>query len=126
VIEPRKGFSYKSFKGCDPPKLDGRKSAIATYQWVYEMEAVIHISGCTATQVVNYVTHSFVSAALFWWDSIKQAKGPVVLATLTWDDLNKLVMSKFCPIIGKDEIEREFIMLEAGKMTLQQCTTKFD
>jgi ABC-type uncharacterized transport system permease subunit len=118
VIEPRKGCSYKSFKGCDPPKLDGHKISIATYQWVYEMEAVIDISGCTATQAVKYATHSFVSEALFWWDSIKQAKGPVVLATLSWDYLKKLGMNNFCPTIEKDKIEREFIMLEAGTMTL--------
>jgi hypothetical protein len=49
-----------------------------------------------------------------------------VLATLTWDDLKKLVMTKLCPTIERDNIEREFIMLEVGAMTLQQYTTKFD
>jgi hypothetical protein len=66
VIEPRKGCSYKSLKGYDPSKHDGRKSAMATYQWVHEMETVIDISGCTAAQAVKYVSHSFVSEALFW------------------------------------------------------------
>jgi hypothetical protein len=37
-----------------------------------------------------------------------------------------MVMSKFCPMIERDKIEQEFIILEAGTMTLQQYTTKFD
>jgi hypothetical protein len=49
-----------------------------------------------------------------------------VLATLTWDNVKKLVMSKFFPTIERDKIEREFIMLEARTMTLHQYTTKFD
>jgi hypothetical protein len=64
-IEPRKGCSYKSSKGCDPLKLDGRKSAIATYQWVNELEVVIDKSGCTTTQAMKYATYSFVSEELF-------------------------------------------------------------
>jgi hypothetical protein len=104
-LKPSKGCTYKSFKGCDPQEFYGRKKAIATYQWIHEMEAVIDISGCITTQAVKYATHSFVSEALFWWDNIIQAKGPEVLATLTWDDLKKLVMSKFCPTIETDKIE---------------------
>jgi hypothetical protein len=123
---PRKGCPYKSFKGCDPPKFDGRKSAMATYQWIHEMEAIIDISGCTIAQAVKYATHSFVSEALFWWDNIKQAKGHAVLATLTWEDLKNLIMSRFCPMIGRGKIEREFIILGVGTMTLQQYITKFD
>ncbi|XP_076926379.1 uncharacterized protein LOC143589528 [Bidens hawaiensis] len=42
----RGGCNYKSFVGCDSPKLTGLGDAIATLQWITAMDKIIRISEC--------------------------------------------------------------------------------
>ncbi|KAI3813556.1 hypothetical protein L1987_18282 [Smallanthus sonchifolius] len=59
-----RGCNYKSFRGCDPPKYDGRKDVVSTFKWIERMNGVINISECRDDQAVKFAAHSFTNEAL--------------------------------------------------------------
>ncbi|KAD5960518.1 hypothetical protein E3N88_11990 [Mikania micrantha] len=91
-----------------------------------KMEAVIMISQCREDQEVLFATHSFVSEALYWWGTIKQAHREQAVAALRWNDMKKMVLERFCPRGEVDGMEMEFLKLEAGTMTHREYTKKFN
>ncbi|KAI3801804.1 hypothetical protein L1987_29920 [Smallanthus sonchifolius] len=90
-----RGCTYKGFKDGDPPKFDGNKDSVATFEWIERMNAVINISECRQDQAVKYVAHSFTNEALDWWRNIQRTKSSNALARMTWEDLKKLIIQKF-------------------------------
>ncbi|KAD3336153.1 hypothetical protein E3N88_31672 [Mikania micrantha] len=121
-----KGCDYKAFKGCNPPPFDGKKDAVATCHWVSAMEAVIEISECRVDQAVKFAAHSFTEEALHWWNTVKQSKTTTDVEGMKWENLKELVMKHFCPKNEIDKIEREFLILKAGRMNHRQYTSKFN
>ncbi|KAD4888366.1 hypothetical protein E3N88_20439 [Mikania micrantha] len=117
---------YKIFKSCNPPSFDGKKDAVTAHQWLREMESVIKISECNDSQKVKFEAHSFVSEALFWWDTIQQAMGEPAVEALSWESFKHLVLAKFCPKFVVDKMEKDFMNIEVGTMTHQEYTTKFN
>ena len=120
------GCSYKVFCEGKPQMFEGKRDALATLPWLKEMDAVVKMSECRPDQAVKYVTHSFKGEALYWWDSIQEAYGEQPVDAMTWNGLKELVRSKFCPENELDKMETNFLKLEAGGMTHQEYTTKFD
>ncbi|KAI3815522.1 hypothetical protein L1987_15193 [Smallanthus sonchifolius] len=117
VGSSNRGCTYKGFKDGDPPKFDGNKDSMATFEWIERMNAVINISECRPDQAVKYVAHSFTNEALCWWRNIQRTKSPNVLARMTWEDLKKLIIQKFYPQNEIDHVENKFLNFKAGNKT---------
>ncbi|KAI3687080.1 hypothetical protein L1987_80771 [Smallanthus sonchifolius] len=126
VVSSNRGCTYKGFKDGDPPKFDGSKDSVAMLEWIERMSAVINISDCRPDQAVKYVAHSFTNEALGWWRNIQRTKSPNALARMTWEELKKLVIQKFCPQNEIDRVENEFLNLKAGNKTHRQYTSRFN
>ncbi|KAI3671847.1 hypothetical protein L1987_87044 [Smallanthus sonchifolius] len=109
--------TYKGFKDGDPPKFEGNKDSVATFEWIERMNAVINISECRPDQAVKYVAHSFTNEALGWWRNIQRIKSPNAIARMTWEDLKKLIIQKFCPQNEIDRVENEFLNFKASNKT---------
>ncbi|KAI3812883.1 hypothetical protein L1987_17596 [Smallanthus sonchifolius] len=120
-----RGCNYKCFRGCDLPKYDGRKDVVATFEWIEKMNGVINFSECRDDQAVSFAAHSFTNEALSWWRSIERIKSSAELKKMKWDDMKKLLFTKFCPQNEIDRVEREFLGLCAGSMTHRQYTSKY-
>ncbi|KAI3814191.1 hypothetical protein L1987_18939 [Smallanthus sonchifolius] len=126
VGSSNRGCTYKGFKDGDPPKFDGNKDSVATFEWIERMNAVINISECRPDQAVKYVAHSFTNEALGWWRNIQRIKSPNAIARMTWEDLKKLIIQKFCPQNEIDRVENEFLNFKVGNKTHRQYTSRFN
>ncbi|KAI3695423.1 hypothetical protein L1987_78420 [Smallanthus sonchifolius] len=126
VGSSNRGCTYKSFKDGDAPKFDGNKDLVATFEWIERMNAVINISECRPDQAVKYVAHSFTNEALSWWRNIQRTKSPNALAKMTWEDLKKQIIQKFCPQNEIDRVENEFLNFKAGSKAHRQYTSRFN
>ncbi|KAI3797403.1 hypothetical protein L1987_32660 [Smallanthus sonchifolius] len=126
VVSSNRGCTYKGFKEGDPPKFDGNKDSVATFEWIERMNAVINISECRPDQAVKYVAHSFTNEALSWWRNIQRTNSPNALSRMTWEDLKKLIIQKFCPQNEIDRVENEFLNFKAGSKTHRQYTSRFN
>ncbi|KAI3794375.1 hypothetical protein L1987_37006 [Smallanthus sonchifolius] len=120
------GCTYKGFKDGYPPKFDGNKDSVATFEWIEKMNVVVNISKCRPDQAVKYVAHSFTNEALGWWRNIQRTKSPNALARMTWEELKKLIVQKFCPQNEIDRVENEFLNFKAGSKTHRQYTSRFN
>ncbi|KAI3704127.1 hypothetical protein L1987_74341 [Smallanthus sonchifolius] len=120
VASRNRGCTYKGFKDGDPP------NSVATFEWIERMNAVINISECRPDQAVIYVAHSFTNEALGWWRNIQRTKSPNAIARMTWEDLKKLIIQKFCPQNEIDRVENEFLNFKAGNKTHRQYTSRFN
>ena len=119
-------ISYKHFKECDPPKFEGHKDVVITYKWLREMEAAFKLSKCREDQKVGFAVHSFQAEALYWWDTIEQSMGEIVVNQMTWNDFKALVTDKFCPKGEMDRIEVRLLQFQAGDMNHREYTSKFE
>ncbi|KAI3725161.1 hypothetical protein L1987_64939 [Smallanthus sonchifolius] len=126
-VEPsNRGCTYKGFKDGDPPKYDGNKDSVATFEWIERMNAIINISECRPYQAVKYIAHSLTNEALSWWRNIQRIKSPNALARMTWEYLKKLIIQKFCPQNEIDRVENEFLNFKVGSKTHHQYTSRFN
>ncbi|KAI3828201.1 hypothetical protein L1987_02298 [Smallanthus sonchifolius] len=89
------------------------------------MKGVINIRECRDDQGVNFAAHSFTNEALSWWISIEITKSSADMKKLKWDDMKKLLITKFCPQNEIDRVGREFLGLCTGNMTHRQYTSKY-
>ncbi|KAI3743346.1 hypothetical protein L1987_61053 [Smallanthus sonchifolius] len=89
------------------------------------MNGVINISECRDDQEVKFAAHSFTNEALSWWRSIERIKSSTEMKKMKWDDMKKLLITKFCPQNEIDRVEREFLGLCADSMTHRQYTSKY-
>ncbi|GJR77727.1 hypothetical protein Tco_0090092 [Tanacetum coccineum] len=78
-------------------EFNGEGDAVTTMKWVREMESVINASNYADDEKVKYVTHSFKSEALFWWDMIIDVHERRAIECLTWEEFKEAVINKFCP-----------------------------
>ena len=124
--EISKGCNYGVFSRCKPPTFDGNGDVAAAQRWIREMNAVLNISECREDQKVKFAAHSLVDTALVWWDNIVVANGTRAIARMTWSEMRRLVAEEYCPERELDKMEREFLSLEAGNMTHQEYTSKFN
>jgi Tfp pilus assembly protein PilO len=75
---------------------------------------------------VKFASHSLVSEALCWWDNIMQAMGTKAIERMKWKEFKQLVTDQYCQASELTSLEKKFINLEAGSMTHQEYTTKFN
>jgi hypothetical protein len=90
------------------------------------METTIRINECKEDQKVKFVSHSFVSEALCWWDNLVQAMGERAVQRMKWKEFKNLVTDQYCPSSEVNHLEKEFVTLEADKMTLHEYIIKFN
>ena len=126
VEETGKGCNYGGFSRCKPPTFDGKGTVDTAQRWVREMEAVLEISECREDQKVKFAAHSLVGPALNWWDNIVSAIGVRAIRRMRWSEMKMLVVEEYCPERELDKIELEFLSLEAGNMSHQEYTSKFN
>ncbi|KAI3815765.1 hypothetical protein L1987_15446 [Smallanthus sonchifolius] len=63
VGSSNRGCTYKGFKDGDPPKFDGNKDPVATFEWIERMNAVVNISECRPDQAngIDRVENEFLN-----------------------------------------------------------------
>jgi hypothetical protein len=67
-----------------------------------------------------------VSDALCWWDNIMQAMGTKAVEKMKWKEFKQLVTDQYCPASELLILEKKFINPEAGSVTHQEYTMKFN
>nr|GEW76963.1 putative reverse transcriptase domain-containing protein [Tanacetum cinerariifolium] len=61
------------------------------------MKSVFYISGCTVNNQVKFATCTLLGAALTWWNGHVKTLGHDADYAMTWGNLKKMLMDKYCP-----------------------------
>ncbi|GJU45267.1 putative reverse transcriptase domain-containing protein [Tanacetum coccineum] len=74
---------------------------------IREMETVFRISNCSVGNQIKFSTCTLLTGALMLWNSHAMTVGNDVAYAMTWADLKKKMMDKYCPRNEIKKIESE-------------------
>ncbi|GJX89222.1 hypothetical protein Tco_0341236 [Tanacetum coccineum] len=94
--------TYPDFMKCKPLYFKGTKGVVELTQWFERMEIVFRISNCTVENQIKFATYTLLGSALTWRNSHIRTVGYNVAYAMTWTNLKKIMIDKYCP---RDEIK---------------------
>ncbi|GJV00283.1 putative reverse transcriptase domain-containing protein [Tanacetum coccineum] len=99
--------TYQDFMKCQPLFFRGTEGVVDLTQWFERMETVFRISNCTVENQVKFATCTLMGIALTWWNSHARTVTNDVAYAMTWIDLKKKMITKYCPRNEIKKIEAE-------------------
>ncbi|GJV47507.1 putative reverse transcriptase domain-containing protein [Tanacetum coccineum] len=89
--------SYKEFMSCQPFNFNGTEGAIGLICWFEWTELVFSHSNCAEKNKVKFAISTLTEGALFWWNSFAQPIGIEEAYKVTWIEIKRLLIKKYCP-----------------------------
>ncbi|GJR18209.1 putative reverse transcriptase domain-containing protein [Tanacetum coccineum] len=95
--------TYPVFMKCKPLYFKGTKGVVELTQWFERMETVFRISNCSVENQIKFSTCTLLGSALTWWNAHVRTASHDVAYAMTWTNLKKKIIDKYCP---KGEIKK--------------------
>ncbi|XP_038975746.1 uncharacterized protein LOC120106766 [Phoenix dactylifera] len=108
-----------------PSAFKGTTSTQEAEAWIDEMEKAFRAIECTDEEKVKFATYRLHDRAHHWWMSVERTLAPEQEA-LTWQRFRTAFYSKYFPSSRLRELEREFLNLSQGTMTVDEYEAEFD
>ncbi|XP_024971917.1 uncharacterized protein LOC112510801 [Cynara cardunculus var. scolymus] len=89
------------------------------------MQSSFKICRCAEDQKVTYAATTFVDYALHWWESECAIKGDKDIAAMTWEQMENMMMYKYCTQSEVNKLESEFLRLKQGSLSVQEYVNDF-
>ncbi|GJU08629.1 putative reverse transcriptase domain-containing protein [Tanacetum coccineum] len=99
--------TYQDFMKCQPLYFKGTEGVVELTQWFERMETVFRISNYFVENQIKFSTCTLLAGALTWWNSHVITVGHDVAYAMTWIDLKKKMMEKYCPRNEMMKLEAE-------------------
>ncbi|XP_059455138.1 uncharacterized protein LOC132185376 [Corylus avellana] len=123
--EGQQGCTFGNFNRQRPPIFDGQPDAIATENWVLQIEKLMDVMNCTEEQRVKYATFYLTEGAERWWTAQKEHLQQRLGAIIPWMDFKEAFLERFFPQTTRQAKAQEFTDLIQGSMTVEQYAAKF-
>nr|GEY72984.1 hypothetical protein [Tanacetum cinerariifolium] len=104
--------TYQDFMKCQPLYFKGTEGVVELTQWFERIEMIFRISNCLAENRIKFATCTLLVGALTWWNSHVRIVGNDAAYVMTWIELKKKMVDKYCPRNEMKKIEAEFWNLE--------------
>ncbi|GJX23984.1 reverse transcriptase domain-containing protein [Tanacetum coccineum] len=85
----------------------GTEGVVELTQWFERMETVFRISNCSVENQIKFSTCTLLAGALTWWNSHVLTVSHDVTYAMTWADLRKKMIDKYCPRNEMKNLEAE-------------------
>ncbi|XP_024990628.1 uncharacterized protein LOC112524916 [Cynara cardunculus var. scolymus] len=89
------------------------------------MQSCFKICRCAGDQKVTYVATTFVDYALHWWECECAIRGNEDIVAMTWEQMKKTMMDKYCSQTEVNKLESEFLRLKQGSLSVQEYVNDF-
>ncbi|GKB05302.1 putative reverse transcriptase domain-containing protein [Tanacetum coccineum] len=89
--------TYPDFMKCKPLYFKGTEGVVELTHWFEKMETIFRISNCTMENQVRFATCTLLGGALTWWNSHIKTVGHDIAYEMTWTNLKKKMIDKYCP-----------------------------
>ncbi|GJV48514.1 reverse transcriptase domain-containing protein [Tanacetum coccineum] len=95
--------TYQDFMKCKPLT----EGVVELTQWFERMETVFCISNCSVENQIKFSTCTLLAGALTWWNSYVMTVTHDVAYVMTWVELRKKMIDKYCPRNEMKKLEAE-------------------
>ena len=120
-----RGGTYKTFLSCQPPSFKGGEDPLECKRWIRKIEQTFRAACVADSQKANYAIHLLGGEALEWWDSVYESMTVEARIGLTWENLVERINLKYCDEGLMMLVEREFLDLKKGSMSIAKFNTTF-
>ncbi|XP_061993237.1 uncharacterized protein LOC133711082, partial [Rosa rugosa] len=103
-------------------KFHGSMDYMVADQWVEDMENYFEMMDCNEIEKRKLATFMLKGEARVWWNCMQKT---IDVTTLTWDGFVRLFREKYFPASVREKLEREFLSLTQGKMTVTEYEAEF-
>jgi len=125
--EEQRGCTFEQFNKQHPPSFEGLPDAVASENWLLQMEKLMEVMCCTDEQMVSYATFKLTAEAEHWWtskkDHLQQQVGEGV--PITWKNFKDAFLERFFPRSVRLAKAQEFTDLVQGSSTVEQYAARF-
>nr|GEY66619.1 reverse transcriptase domain-containing protein [Tanacetum cinerariifolium] len=89
--------TYEKFMSCQHFYFNGTEGSVGLIRWFKLTELVFSRSNCAKKNKVKFAINTLTEEALFWWNSFAQPIGVKEAYKITWSELKRLLIKKYCP-----------------------------
>ncbi|XP_024965953.1 uncharacterized protein LOC112506162 [Cynara cardunculus var. scolymus] len=118
--------SFKNFRSGGVTEFTGLSDPVTAVQWVQNTEKVFRISRVLNEDKVNYASAMLTERALTWWDATFESLTEDERESLTWESFKTRFFEQFCPIDLQRRLQKEFLELKQGNMSVIEYETQFN
>ncbi|GJW23955.1 reverse transcriptase domain-containing protein [Tanacetum coccineum] len=117
--------SYKEFISCQPFYFNGTEGEVSLIRWFKRTESVFSRSKCSKENKVTFATGTLTDDALSWWNAYAQPIGIEQANRITWTELKRLLINKYCPRTKVRKMEDELYNLTVKGNDLKPYVRRF-
>ncbi|KAJ9546759.1 hypothetical protein OSB04_019302 [Centaurea solstitialis] len=118
--------SFKNFRSSSATEFNGLSDPVIAVQWIQNTEKVFRISRVLNEDKVNYASAMLTERALTWWDATFESLTENERESLSWESFKTRFFQQFCPIDLQRRLEKEFLELKQGNMSMIEYETQFN
>ncbi|GJU98148.1 reverse transcriptase domain-containing protein [Tanacetum coccineum] len=112
--EPRKtsverNCAYEKFTSYQLSYFNGTDGAVGLIRWFKQSESIFSHSKCAEEDKVRFVVSTLTKEALSWWI---QSIGIEEAYKITWSELKRLLIEKYCPQTEIKKMEEAITMTQ--------------
>ncbi|XP_038970573.1 uncharacterized protein LOC120104118 [Phoenix dactylifera] len=124
-VAPLEQRTVAKFKKMAPSAFKSTTSPQEAEAWIDEMEKAFRAMECTDEEKVRFAIYMLQDRAHHWWKSVERTLAHEHEA-VTWQRFCTAFYSKYFPSSRLRELEREFLNLNQGNMTVDEYEAEFD
>ncbi|XP_073067212.1 uncharacterized protein [Primulina eburnea] len=114
---------YEQFRRLGPKEFSGTTDPFAAEGWIRSLEVHFHYLDMGDADRVRCTTYLFRDEDSLWWEG---AEHGVDLVTLTWAQFKTKFFEKYFTPDVRSRINREFMALRQGDVTVGEFVKKYD
>ncbi|GJX14563.1 hypothetical protein Tco_0206321 [Tanacetum coccineum] len=112
--EPRKtsverNYAYEKFTSYQLSYFNGMDGAVGLIRWFKQTESIFSRSKCAEEDKVRFAVSTLTKEALSWWI---QSIGIEEAYKITWSELKRLLIDKYCPQTEIKKMEEAITMTQ--------------
>ncbi|XP_024990613.1 uncharacterized protein LOC112524903 [Cynara cardunculus var. scolymus] len=119
-------FVQQTFEHGGATEFTGLSDPVTTVQWIQNTEKVFRISRVLNEDKVNFASAMLTKRALTWWDATFESLTKDERKSLTWKSFKTRFFEQFCQIDLQRRLEKEFLELKQGNMSVIEYETQFN
>ncbi|XP_024963866.1 uncharacterized protein LOC112504146 [Cynara cardunculus var. scolymus] len=118
--------SFKAFRSSGAIEFTGITDPVIAVQWIQNTEKVFRIAHVANEDKAIYASAMLTERALVWWDATFETLNENEKESMPWESFKARFFEQYCPVDLQRRLEKEFLELKQGNMSVIEYETQFN